>query len=180
MLTIIAAALLGAALYRVRGGGIPTGSTQLARLIWAVPTAALLVWAAQAPWYAHIPALLLTFAGIAWIGHAAHMDLGHILKGSPFAPKDGEHFEVVTRWILGMGFWDDFLGLSAIGFCRGLGMGGSVAVWAPEMLALVAIMAAAHPLAYAAGWKLSPHRWACPIGECLTGAACWAAVAALA
>lgn len=41
ILYVPAAAVAGAILYRIRGGWLPTGSTQLARVIWCIPTGAL-------------------------------------------------------------------------------------------------------------------------------------------
>ena len=117
MLTTIAA-LIGALLYRLRGGLLKTlfvdlanvttwrlvrriairlsTSTHLCRAIWSVPTAALIYWLVDgsSPW------LLVSLVASVWVsmsayGHGAHM----IMDAETFARSKGSKTEMLT------GFW---------------------------------------------------------------------------
>lgn len=103
--------LIGALLYRVRGGLLDAyiwNSTQLARLIWAGPTA-ILVWYGTTPYastseipYANLVLLVLSFFGsCAFFGSGAHSVMDKALwdeqwlKGNK--PDDVENY---TSWWL--------------------------------------------------------------------------------
>jgi hypothetical protein len=121
---VVALALIGAALNRLRGGWfsnicralVPTlepdtfwrkvamwGSqqrTQTMRLIWATPTG-LLLWSltgyAEWLWLAFI---VSCFAGYAMLGHGAHMvyrieEVHHLWRAKPNDPQT----ELTTRWL---------------------------------------------------------------------------------
>lgn len=90
-------------LYRIRGGWIKFGSTQLARSVWAVPMAITMVWlfsvAPIVSWYTLIfviVATILTFGSLVLFGHGAHQD------GGTWLPANSEEAhkvtENLTRW----------------------------------------------------------------------------------
>lgn len=80
-LLIVASAGIGAGLYRLRGGLWRdlwaretwwTG-TQAMRALWAIPTAALMVWASGGPLWLLAPLAVSNFAGLALFGNGQYL-----------------------------------------------------------------------------------------------------------
>lgn len=144
-------ALVGAILYRIRGGWLPTGSTQLARAIWCVPTAAL-VGLLTGNWIAALTAFFLAWAGL-------------LLPNDPWQQMASR-----VHWLQAAG----------IGIARVLLLLASVA-WADHTLAilLLGIAGALNAPLYWLGWRL-PERaaggmvdWHTAWGELFFGALAW-------
>lgn len=95
------AAVIGGALYRLRGGwfSILTGlrqKTQLMRLIWSLPTGLLLFYLAGGPWYIAPLLVVSVFASMALYGHGAHM----IFDSKQFIAFSKHKTELLTEWWL--------------------------------------------------------------------------------
>ncbi len=85
MILTIAAAAIGGALYRLRGGWFSNLSrrygwewggkqrTQTMRAIWSIPTACFFAWTLGLSWIVALELVVSTFAGLALLGHGAHM-----------------------------------------------------------------------------------------------------------
>jgi len=77
MLTI--AALIGALLYRLRGGWLKDLvapfkiGTQVSRLVWAIPTACLMTEMSHAPWWMAIAQSVTNFAALAMFGTGQYL-----------------------------------------------------------------------------------------------------------
>ena len=157
-------ALMGALLYRVRGGWLPTGSTQAARLIWCIPTG-LLVWrqAAGAPWWTGPAVVAMAFAGL-MIPHGRQFDLG---QANGRRREDAAH-------------------MACIGMVRLLLILSPVALVAGPTALWWVYAGALHGVAYWIGWRLPRlrDRWWVPAAEptayaeLLWGAAQWLTIAA--
>ncbi len=165
----------------------PLDSTQLARLTWSLPTAVLVYLAAgDLPWWS-IPALTVSFfAGLALLGHGAHMIYDNVL----FLTQSKNKTEALTflwpkifgtpdlTWsdqkvyaynLTGMGFIS--LVRNAIGALPLFFLGH----WVQG--AAYAAFGSLAGFAYLAGWK-SP--WpSVRAGEAILGAANWAALVLL-
>lgn len=107
MAAIVFAAIAGGILNRLRGGWFSNISrslgwewggkqrTQTMRLIWAIPTAALVYFLGDYPW-GLLPALVVTFfASMALLGHGAHM----IFDNERFIRESKNKTELTTRWL---------------------------------------------------------------------------------
>lgn len=189
MLTLIAvflAALIGGALYRARGGGIATGSTQINRLaFWVAPCTLLAVAAlwpiGPAAWFL-LPAFVLATWGVTAAGHAVGMvfEYDHLGDGHPghWAPKDGKWFDTFSeyplRWIFGA--YDTFWRIrkkyrymavagAVTGFVRGLPWILLGFWWMPVLSAV------AWPAAYWCSWQYVGYRWR--FGRFLSGQTEW-------
>ena len=99
----ILAAIVGGALYRLRGGWFSQLSgwkqkTQLMRAIWSVPTGLLLFFLAGGPWHMAPLLIVSVFASLALYGHGAHMvyDATHYVTHVPDKGKT----ELLTEWWL--------------------------------------------------------------------------------
>ncbi len=156
MISTVLAAFAGAFLYRVRGGFLPTGHTQLARAIWCAPTA-LLVALLTGNWIAGLSAFFMAWAGV-------------LLPNEPWQRMEtGEHW----RNAAGVGFLRVLLLLAPVAW----------ATHAPEALYWAAIGILNAPL-YWLGWKLPARAlgkfidWNTAWGEAFFGALCWAAIIA--
>ena len=55
--------------------------------------------AAGGAWWAALGMSLLVAAPAVGLGYAAHQDAGAVRVGDPWAPRDGETTEVLTRWL---------------------------------------------------------------------------------
>jgi len=160
-------ALLGALLYRIRGGWLPTGRTQLARMIWCVPTGALVWWLLPGgPWWAGPAVALAAFAGLL-IAHGRRFDLG---RANGRRGEDAAHMACI-------GIARLLLILSPVAL-----VGGPAALW-------WAYGGVLHAVAYWIGWCLPTRRdwarrWWVPAaepiayGEVLWGGVQWLMIAA--
>lgn len=176
---VIIAAFLGAVIYRLRGKGIWPGRPWW-QIAFALPFA--LVAIGPAWWVALI--VLATTTGAVLTGHASYMDLGSVAPGSDSAPQDGKSDEWYGAWLpIKPGYWHDFAGLVISGLLISGSAGIALIVGGRIYtgLAVIACGALKAP-AYALAWA-AYRRWGgdpIPVGEILTGAALWGALASIA
>lgn len=131
VLFFLAAFLIGALLYRTHGGFLPTGSTQLARAIWCIPTGVGVALLSGAPWPVAAATVLTAFAGL-MIPHSDGQDLGR---------SGGSEAE-------------DFALLSAIGMARLYLILLPSLVAAYGLVMLVPLAGLLHGVAYWIGYRL--------------------------
>jgi len=147
MLIPAIAALIGAILYRLRGGPLKDWfgiGTQLSRLAWAIPTAALMTEMSHAPWWL-APILVLTnWGSLVMFGTGQYLPLNAKLN------------------------YPDLLG-----FYRNCLAAIPVFYFSPEMFGLYAIVGATHSALYWLGHRTG---YGSQAGECLVGAASWVAI----
>jgi hypothetical protein len=82
MMIVLIAAIsspVGGTLYRLRGGVLKDWfpkvfGTQLSRLAWALPTAALMTWASGAPWWMVLPLTASNHASLDLFGTGQYLD----------------------------------------------------------------------------------------------------------
>lgn len=73
------AALIGALAYRLRGGWLKDIvapfkiGTQVSRLVWAIPTAALMTEMSNAPWWLMAPLIVTNWASLALFGTGQYL-----------------------------------------------------------------------------------------------------------
>lgn len=183
VLIALAAALAGGALYRLRGGALKAwwpgiGSTA-GRLLWVVPTAALIALLAGTGWLT-FGLLIVSVLASASLGHGAHM----IFDTRLYHVIGGPRTELLTRWWLPYIFqgepkasWADdevtaynMTGMSAIGFVRNLIALLPLIAVAPAAVVAYAGTGLAHGPLYWLGWKITPDIRA---AEVLVGAFSW-------
>jgi hypothetical protein len=142
------AALIGAILYRARGGVLkdwfPGFGTQASRLVWAVPTAALMTEMAHAPWWFALPLIVTNFTALALFG------TGQYLRDVPLYATP------------------DWLGLA-----RNSLAAVPLVLYSFPMFAAYAISGACHALFYWLGHRTGYDSRA---GECITGAISWSVI----
>jgi hypothetical protein len=147
---------IGGLLYRIRGGWLPTGSTQLARAAWCVPTGILVGWLAGSPWAA-LAGFLAAWAGL-------------FLPNEPW-----QRMETPAHHWLAAG-----VGVVRVGLLVAVlwTFGTAVLPWA--------FLGAGNAAVYWLGWRLPPRAmggmidWHTAWGELLFGALAWAALLATA
>ncbi len=127
--SILAAAVGGSLAYRLRGGWFSqlTGwkqKTQLMRLIWAAPTAALMTWSSHAPLWLFPILIVSVFTAQALFG------TGQYLRDVPLAAPD------------------------LLGFYRNAGAALPVFYFAPHLFAAYAIFGACHSTLYWLGFRM--------------------------
>lgn len=189
----IVAAVTGALLYRLRGGlltefagavGWLWGTkqrTQLMRLLWCIPTAALFLEALDLDPLVALALVASTFVGLAALGHGAHM----IYDRQRFIIWSNPKTELITRYWLPAAFggipdasWPtdrvdayNMAGMSAIGLARNLITVAPLFYFGETTAAIVyAASGLLHGPLYWAGWKLKPTQ---DSGEYLVGALSW-------
>ena len=142
------AALIGAILYRLRGGVLkdwfPGFGTQASRLVWAVPTAFLMVEMAHAPWWFAMPLIVTNFTALALFGTGQYLDNSKL------------HVKF------------DWLGLARNSLASVL-----LVLYSPVMFAAYAISGACHALFYWLGHRTGYDSRA---GECIVGAVSWSVI----
>lgn len=192
----IIAAIIGGALYRLRGGlfsdisryvGWEWGSTQRTqtmRLIWAVPTAGLIVLLSQpAAWWL-FPALAITvWASMALWGHGAHA----IYDAKQFIAFSKGKTELLTEWWVPDVFggipdttwphWKvtayNMVGMSFIGLVRNITAILPVSPLNEYGALIYAGTGLLHGPLYWAGYRINSNGWA---SEILVGAVTWASI----
>lgn len=187
MMEVIGAALAGALLYRIRGGWLkaywPDIGSTIGRVLWVVPTAALVTVLGGYSWliFALLCGAVLASASL---GHGAHMIYdAKMAKGLPEKHKT----EMLTSWWLPAAWggrkpdddWSDdevhrynMMGMSFIGVVRNhIAVLPLVAI-APAGVALYAASGAAHGPLYWIGWRI--RGGGIQVAELLVGAASWA------
>ncbi|MCM8736020.1 hypothetical protein M5E06_17950 [Azospirillum sp. A1-3] len=127
-------ALAGALLYRIRGGWLPTGSTQLARAVWCLPTGVLVWWLSGGGWWTGVAAAVAAFLGL-MIPHNYGQDMGRMTGRE----------------------WLDGLYMAAVGAAR---FGLIALPLADPSLWWVAVAGAGQALCYWLGWRIPvPAGW---------------------
>lgn len=162
-------ALIGAMLYRIRGGWLPTGSTQLARAIFCLPTGGLALYLTGGPWWLGLATAFMAFAGL-MIPHTHGQDFGRV---------DDDEAE-------------DFATMASIGMSRLFLILLPAALYARnDAVMLAALAGLLHGACYFVGWRLpvkpawrrsnGRHPVDCETAwaELLWGAVQWAAIAAV-
>lgn len=154
--------LIGGLLYRQRGGGIdlPIG-TQGARLIWCIPTGALVAWL-LGDWHVGVVVAILAFAGL-MIPHGAYQDDG-TCGGTPVS---------------------DAIGMSAVNCVRGCLIALPIAIstfgtpygWSlPAMAYLPAFSGPMYWFAWQIPSKIPHLEQGAALGEFFTGCLFWAGI----
>lgn len=144
------AALIGALLYRLRGGWLKDLvapfkiGTQVSRLVWAIPTAALMTEISHAPWWFALPLIVTNFTALALFG------TGQYLKDVPLYATP------------------DWLGLARNSLASIL-----LVLYSPVMFAAYALSGACHALFYWLGHRTGYDSRA---GECIVGAVSWSVI----
>ena len=185
------ATFLGSILYRLRGGLFAdlTGirGTQLMRLIWSLPTAVAMTISSGAPWWVAGPILVSVFAGLALIGHGAHM----IMDAELYAHGRGSKTELLTSWWLPAAFGGipdetwladraedvtlyNVVGMSFIGLCRNTISVLPLFWFAPVYAAVYSVYGLTHGPAYWVGWRIADSSAA---GEVVVGGSSWFLIA---
>lgn len=85
--------LLGALLYRIRGGFLPTGSTQLARAIWALPTGVMCALV--------VPNISLVQRLLVGTGSSVMAFVGLFLPNTPWDQIGAPGNPVIWWWVEG-------------------------------------------------------------------------------
>lgn len=163
---VAVAALIGAILYRIRGGWLPTGSTQLARAIWAVPTGIL------------VSVLVMTSGANFWPQGILSGVLGAVaafLGLLIFGNKSWQNVSTPAQWAMAAFVGAGRLALILAPLAWGMGN------W--WLIAFAALGGLQAPL-YWIGWRLpvlggpvdAPTAW----GELFYGALVWATLVAIA
>lgn len=173
---------IGGVLYRVRGGWFNIRSTTIGRLVWVVPTVALVCTIAY-DWLSlgiiAVAGIVASWVAYAVIGHSAHMTMGQI-PVDQWSPADGNWTEFPTFWLPKIMKRDghevlyDWLGMSIIGFVRGLLLALTVCWFMPWALLWAPVGFILSGTVYYVGWRLLRGTEA---GEVATGAYTWAAIA---
>ncbi|NBW13547.1 MAG: hypothetical protein EBR82_36630 [Caulobacteraceae bacterium] len=146
LVIVILAPLVGALLYRLRGGWLNDlvgwgQKTQFSRLAWAIPTAALMTWESGAPWWFAIVLTVTNFASLAMFG------TGQYLQDVPLRREP------------------DWLGLA-----RNSLAAVPLVLYSPIMFAAYAGIGLLHALFYWLGHRTGYNSQA---GECIVGAVAW-------
>ena len=186
----ILAAIVGGALYRLRGGWFSQLSgwkqkTQLMRAIWSLPTGLLLYALAGGPWYMAPLLIVSVFASLALYGHGAHMvyDAKYYVENVPTKGKT----EMLTEWWLPHVFggipdatwphWKvtayNLAGMSFIGLIRNttaIAPLSAINEWGALIFALTGLL---HGPLYWAGYRINGTSHT---SEVLVGAVTWASI----
>ena len=194
----IAAAVAGGALYRLRGGwfsnlarryGWEWGGkqrTQTMRAIWSVPTACLFALTLGLSWPIALALVVSTFAGLAVLGHGAHMvfDSAYYVEQVPTKGKT----EILTGFWLPALFggipdptWSharvaayNMIGMSSIGLARNIITAAPLAfAGEPIAAAIYAASGLLHGPLYWLGWRINGTSHT---SEVLVGAASYALI----
>ncbi len=153
------------AIYRIRGGWINFGSTQLARSTWAVGLGLSIVWLFSPvliSWFSlllFLVAAILSFSSLVLFGHGAHQD------GGTWLPANSEEAhkvtENLTRWFPNYNtkplwvreLWDWF-GMTIIRFIGALVVFSCLALIVPWYLILIgaAVVGLISGFSYTIAW----------------------------
>lgn len=137
--------ILGAALFRIRGGWLDVGSSTVGRLIWSVPLGLLAGGISWNPWALIVGPLLFLCVLPGW---GSYMDLGRMPK------PDNESIRFIVRVVPfpDGSFWYDFWGLTIRGLILTLPAGALLGYITGNYLFAGAGLLMA-PL-YMLGWKV--------------------------
>lgn len=210
-LATILAAIIGGILNRLRGGAFSninraiaarleaagnTGRlykltswlsrqrTQIMRLIWSIPTAALFAWTLGLSWLVTLELAVSTFVGLAALGHGAHM----VFDSRHFIENSKGKTELLTGFWLPAVFggipdstWShsrvtayNLVGMSTTGLARDIITAAPLAfAGEPIAAAIYAASGLMHGPFYWLGWRI---RGTQDTGEIVVGAASYALI----
>ena len=196
MILTIASAAIGGALYRLRGGWFSNLSrrygwewggkqrTQTMRAIWSIPTAGLFAWTLGLSWLVALELVVSTFAGLALLGHGAHM----VFDAQKFVDHSKGKTELLTGFWLPAVFggipdstWHhsrvtayNLIGMSTIGLARNIVTAAPLA-FAGEPIAAATYAASGlmHGPLYWLGYRINGKG---ETSEVFVGAASWALI----
>lgn len=189
MLTALAF-IVGAVLYRIRGGWLkafwPDIGSTVGRVLWAVMTAALVTWLGGFGWLT-LGLLCAAVLASASLGHGAHMIFDYGMAVNPAHPKT----EVLTQWWLPKLFggspdpgWSadevslyNMTGMNTIGVVRNLIALLPLVMIAPLLVAAYTASGLLHGPLYWAGWRI--RGGGIQVAELLVGGVSWATLALL-
>jgi hypothetical protein len=199
IITIIVGILVGGALYRLRGGAFSNLSrrygwewggkqrTQTMRLIWAIPTAAWIMFLWSQSWLVGLELIVTIFASMALLGHGAHMvySIEDLRKGH--WEGGGNDLEQLTFW-LPWAFggkpdatWDEsrvllfhMTGMSFIGLLRNTIAITPIFFVSPVIAGIYAVTGLLHGPLYFLGYKTP---WKSEASEIIVGSVTWATIA---
>ena len=165
----ISLAILGAVIYRIRGGLAPAMPRPMDQLLFALPYACIAYKITGRNLWAFLGVLALTTVALS-SGHGDYMDLATWNK-----PTDPERLDFIVHWFFGADnfndFWRDAFGLAVTGLAVTLPC--SAMLLAHRRYALSAMLFLSGALkfpAYYLGWELFGGTEA---GEYLTGFFLW-------
>lgn len=164
--------IVGAVIYRVRGGLVPAMPRPMDQILFALPFAAIVYKASSRNTIAFFIVLALTVLAIA-TGHGQYMDLGGV--NYPVSP---ERLDFIVQLFFGddnfHNYWRDFFGLAVTGAAVTLPAGIGLMIYKNYWQgAVLALSGASKALAYAIAWQwLGGTEW----GEFLTGGFAWLGV----
>ena len=154
------------------------------RLIWSVPTAGLFAWTLGLSWLVTLELVVSTFAGLALLGHGAHM----VHDAKEFIEKSTKKTELLTEWWLPAIFggipdstWPHWrvslynqIGMSSIGLVRNIITAAPLAfAGEPIAAAIYAASGLMHGPAYWLGYRINGKG---ETSEVVVGAASWALI----
>lgn len=162
-------AIVGAVIYRVRGGLAPALPRPFDQLIFALPYAAISYKLSGRNIWWFIGVISLTTAAVA-SGHGSFMDLGRV--NYPVSP---ERLDFIVRLVFGTdtfdNFWRDGFGLAVTGMAVTLPCSICIAIHKRHALAAMLLLSGALKFpAYYIGWEFSNGT---ATGEFLTGFFLW-------
>lgn len=196
MILTIAAAAIGGALYRLRGGWFSNLSrrygwewggkqrTQTMRALWSIPTACLFAWTLGLSWIVALELVVSTFAGLALLGHGAHM----VFDSKMFVDHSKGKTELLTGFWLPAAFggipdstWRhsrvtayNLIGMSTIGLARNIITAAPLAfAGEPIAAAIYAASGLVHGPLYWLGYRINGKG---ETSEVIVGAASWALI----
>ncbi len=201
IITIIVGILVGGALYRLRGGAFSNLSrrygwewggkqrTQTMRLIWAIPTAAWIMFLWSQSWLVGLELIVTVFASMALLGHGAHMVYDYDQLKREHWEGGGNDLEQLTFWLPWVfdgkpnATWSEprvfafhMTGMSFIGIIRNAIAMLPVFFHDPMVATIYTVTGLLHGPIYWLGYKTPWRHQAC---EVFIGSFSWATIALL-
>lgn len=179
------AAIIGACLYRARGGWLKdlgwTTSSWVGSIFWAIPTGALIGGLIE-NFLLALALIVTTIASHRLYGHGAHM-----IYGPAYFQHVKVRTELLTQWWLEKLFgglpdksWPQWrvdlcnvIGMSFIGLVRHITLAAPLFWFAPGEAAIFALTGLLHGPIYRLGWYITPDIRA---AEFLVGAMTWVTI----
>lgn len=146
---------------RLRGGGfIHTGSTQLARCLWAAAFTGAAALVTPITWWVAAATFISCFLGLIISGHASHQDMGRM---SSDYTVDKQSHETLTYFLPVYTMEDplwyrefiDFMGMTVIGFAR-TALAILPLVWLHPEYLIMLLIGLTQGIAYLLAWQI-PH-----------------------
>ena len=185
--------ILGGPLYRLRGGWLKTitgtQSTQLSRAVWAIPTAAWIMYLWGTSPIVGLELAITVFLSMALLGHGAHMIYDYEELKDAHWVKSGNDLELLTFW-LPWAFggkpdatWSEprvfiyhMTGMSFIGLVRNTIAIAPIFFVSPVIAGIYAVTGLLHGPLYRLGFYTP---WKGYASEVIVGSVTWATIALL-